>query len=159
MWSIEYAEMCLSICLYGFWEFWFYDIRENDRMVSTAWIQTYVLVTDARSCICMRPYMCVCARVCVCVCVCMCVWVSVCVCVIIFSLITWLKTIHDLLVLLIAPRAFSCMQMILKYKQAVKFSEDPRSGLLTHTHTNTHMNGRTNKNHRSFIEIIRYAVI
>ena len=75
-----YAEICLSIlCVCSFWEFWSYDIRENDRMVSTAWIQTYVLVTDARSCICMRPYMCVCARVCVCVCVCMCVCVCVCV--------------------------------------------------------------------------------
>ena len=31
MWSIGYAEMCLSICLYAFWEFWFYNIRENYR--------------------------------------------------------------------------------------------------------------------------------
>ena len=28
-------------------------------------------------------------------------------------------------------------------KQALKFSEDPRSGLLTHTHTHTHTNTHT----------------
>ena len=42
MWLIGYAEMCLSIGLYAFWEFWFYNIRENDRMIRTARIQTYM---------------------------------------------------------------------------------------------------------------------
>ena len=36
--SIGYAEICLSIRVRVFWEFWFYNIRENNRMVSTAWI-------------------------------------------------------------------------------------------------------------------------
>ena len=78
MCSIGCAEIGLSIRVCVFWEFWFYNIRENNRMVSTAWTKTYKFSHSFPH---MYLYACVCARARVCMYVCLCVCVCVCVCV------------------------------------------------------------------------------
>ena len=66
-------NVCLSICACAFWEFLFYNIRENnDHDQHCTDTKIYVLVTHSSTSMCMRA-----CNICMCVCVCMCA----CVCV------------------------------------------------------------------------------
>ena len=89
MWSIGYAEICLSICVFAFWEFWFYIRRENNLMVSFCRTFPFMYLyarahVGVRARVCMHVCVCVCAHLCVCVYVCVCVCLCVCVRVCLF---------------------------------------------------------------------------